>query len=1730
MGVLADELRQRFKIDLPKTPIADALRSAFKMPAPAPAAPAAQKPTPIADALRSHFQKQPASEQGSGIKNVEDFKTRISGVESGGRYDALGPVISTGMYAGDRAYGKYQVMGKNLAEWGKRYLGRAVTPQEFVRSPELQEAMMSKRFEELYQKYGNWRDVQSVHFTGRPYAEAGGQVADQLGTTNDQYWAKVAGTGSTIIPKAAGANVETPATKKKGSWFLDTLLPKAQEIGGKINEAATKAVEEQKSVLREFGQGKYTVRASDVLEGVKDTIVGGAKLTGVLAQGFNEGIFRIAKSGAEAALPGRQFAEGDRSSPLTKAITGRDEISTYQEINTSAREWAKETGATPEEASIFAGMAVIGAIAMDSPIGGPGKNLGVNLSKEGLERVAREGSETAIKAILKAENPHLTDAYLEFVAPALKKATTVEEVDTVVRMTNKVTGRTGSAQSQRASAGEPEAAVARQADEAEGALPRAEAEAPAPRPQIVEDGKRFTFTGEFAEQPGSAGRPASFVPVYRAADGATMNDLKQALPERPAPAELSPEAAGAPSRLDEVPNAAATPTPEPVTTPRTATQEPVPAPRREVMTPVEASEGQAQGTAPQYKPPVNLVKRIAQTDDKFEVLNTLTKEFPRLPERVKDTLVNRLARLKRTRDIEGVLKFAHRLNGSPPPARTKLSNEKTAIIDRALPSSVGKIMSDSEKIAYIKSITDKVDTPEEAALAKSEYDRIMEAVDQKVIDHFNNIQMERDFLDDSLSYDEASTLYNRYYARFKSRDVRDLEYTLEEIMHQAQKKHRERMLWNRGIGAKKPQLTRTEEHATRLDTEIEELGFRDFDEAQEAVERYAQTKARIKELEAEIRELRPIVRAAEILRPLTDDIPVVLSRNVDELDSVINSATVRGDFTDIGNIKIFSRDVYRNFRRFFGPKYAEIKRLILDPFDDGKRAFVDEVTRAGDELEANVVEKFGFKRKSKESEWIQRLFDTDLPAGERRSADEAIEEFGEETYERMVEADKWFRATYNTYLQNVNEVRAKMYPNNPKKLVGEQRNYYRHFAEMDGTFGEALRAFFDTPAGIAPKLAGISAFTEPKSRFLPFQQHRLGQKTEFDAIGGFIDYIPMYAYAVHIDPHIPTFRYLRRRLSELAPVRDFKIPGLDRMTPGVQEVATKLQAERTTGYDNFLIFLNHFANDLAGKTNPVDRLLQEMIPGGRTTMQAIDWVNTRIKVNQILGNAGTGVAQLAGLPMGLASTGSKAFSKGMARTLGAIGRPPDKYRAMSTFLSERYLQSPKSRFPVDFSRHPVRRTVDEGRDALGWILQSIDHIGTETVWNAHLEEYLARNRTLRDGLEVWAPGSSPEDAVRYADGTTRDLVAGRGIGEVPILQKARAFQTLAPFMLEVEGFWHVIDDWRRPYFKGADNRNLTAIVTLLLANYVFNEFSERTRGSRVVFDPMNALFEGLQVAAEEHEAGNLKGAALAPLGRLAGEYLSNKALGQLTASLLPPEMREEFFGELDPTRFGVGFPIPATVGKVLTGVVEGDPKELAQGVMNVALPYGAKQIEKTWEGVETMLRGEVETGAGKAAFPVEQSFANWAKAMVFGQYATSEAGEYFEERNKLFRKVDRQEEKRQEQLAEAEKAFAEVRRLKHEQGSDAAKAYLKGLEAESPGIAGRVKGIAQADAQGRTGNDRLIAMLGVENGERSKYIVEQMRDMSSEERKAYLKELSQKKLISGVMKKQIPFLLNLAEE
>jgi hypothetical protein len=118
------------------------------------------------------------------VPSASPYRDAIAAVESrgSGGYSALGPVTASG----DRAYGRYQVMGNNIGEWTQAALGRRMTPQEFLNDTSAQDKVFDFKFGQYVQKYGNPQDAASAWFTGRPLSQGAG-AADITGTTGAEY-------------------------------------------------------------------------------------------------------------------------------------------------------------------------------------------------------------------------------------------------------------------------------------------------------------------------------------------------------------------------------------------------------------------------------------------------------------------------------------------------------------------------------------------------------------------------------------------------------------------------------------------------------------------------------------------------------------------------------------------------------------------------------------------------------------------------------------------------------------------------------------------------------------------------------------------------------------------------------------------------------------------------------------------------------------------------------------------------------------------------------------------------------------------------------------------------------------------------------------------------------------------------------------------------------------------------------------------------------------------------------------------------------------------------------------------------------------------------------------------------------------------------------------------------------------------------------------------------------
>jgi hypothetical protein len=263
---------------------------------------------------------------------VSPYAGAIASIESAHEknpYQALGPVVQSG----DRAYGKYQVMGENIGPWTKEILGQQMTPEQFLASPEAQEKVFATKFGQYVQQTGNPQDAASMWFTGRPAAEGANRQArnpdgSPLGIKGSEYVSKfTAALGPQGAPSAAPAPAAAPAASvsPEQKRLIGRLLsnPATRPMGMALIQRAITADVTPKLTddMREYQAAKAQGYPGTFVEYQKEIKSAGAQQTQI-----NMGDTGLKRSLGEGL--GKQIIEGrnaaqDAVSSLQSSVEAR---------------------------------------------------------------------------------------------------------------------------------------------------------------------------------------------------------------------------------------------------------------------------------------------------------------------------------------------------------------------------------------------------------------------------------------------------------------------------------------------------------------------------------------------------------------------------------------------------------------------------------------------------------------------------------------------------------------------------------------------------------------------------------------------------------------------------------------------------------------------------------------------------------------------------------------------------------------------------------------------------------------------------------------------------------------------------------------------------------------------------------------------------------------------------------------------------------------------------------------------------------------------------------------------------------------------------------------------------------------------------------------------------------------------------------------------------------------
>lgn len=607
--------------------------------------------------------------------------------------------------------------------------------------------------------------------------------------------------------------------------------------------------------------------------------------------------------------------------------------------------------------------------------------------------------------------------------------------------------------------------------------------------------------------------------------------------------------------------------------------------------------------------------------------------------------------------------------------------------------------------------------------------------------------------------------------------------------------------------------------------------------------------------------------------------------------------------------------------------------------------------------------------------------------------------------------------------------------------IGFIQNYAPHMQseESRGALDSALKALGlnEDTVTLPTSIAGLTADFKPNKRWNPYFLHRTSETYNFDAAKGFESYVKYMSELFYHTDDIMTVRalsdYLRRRyspeeisskideytwLQEKLPDEQLlylqqknvlnhgEIVDQETLDTKIEDELEKLYADakNESTYSNLVVWLDNYANVLAGKQTKGDRSTEENV--GREKLNFGNRLTRGFGAAKVAGNIATILNQTSQLPIIVAE-------KGVRNTAAAVkDMVTGQLRKADFAMESDYLTSKKG----------VHFLVTDEKNMYEWAL---DKVGQAQEFADAMVSTIAVRAAYLEGIQK---GMTHEQAMRYADKYGAAVMGDRSKGAKPVAfnSKSPVMQLVNTFQLEVANSWeHLTQDtagfdfrqMAKKYGKDEAVKALAGvIVKYLIAAFIMNRLSDETYGGtpaqfdvlgitsnfvasgyglavndalRTVMDDGWEKLTGERLFGTENEERSFDGwkAVEAAGGDIANDipYLQNaSALIGWGDNSLPAAI---------PTKA-----LDKWINAVKGGKSAQDVAKATFDVGTEVIP-GGSQIKKTARGLDAMLRGGVYQGYGdqtKLRYPVDnKNIGKWIQAVVFGPNGLSETGRYY---------------------------------------------------------------------------------------------------------------------------------------
>ncbi len=806
---------------------------------------------------------------------------------------------------------------------------------------------------------------------------------------------------------------------------------------------------------------------------------------------------------------------------------------------------------------------------------------------------------------------------------------------------------------------------------------------------------------------------------------------------------------------------------------------------------------------------------------------------------------------------------------------------------------------------------------------------------------------------------------------------------------------------------------------------------------------------------------------------------------------------------------LINRETFsRNIEDIAGKDAEKVKEYIVDPMRENETARVEWAREIREDLKAKY-EQLGFKPRGEEDILTQKY-------GEKTITLDYLKQRSPEKWMQVVEFSGYFRDVYDSILTRWNEVRGK-YGYSP---IPKRTDYFRHFIElktMTENFGLILGAN-DLPT----EISGITDIFKPGKPFSDAELKRLGGRYTDSAIVGLDKYIDSVSKQIFHTDSVQRIRTIEKYLrdSSEAAVQRRSMSGVIendvkalKITPEYQNAEADLLQRRITPAEweqtpvvkkirelqdkmrhletlqrvhlpNFVANLTEYGNAAAGKKSMLDRSFEGFL--GRKAYSWANFFQHRFQVNAVLGNLSSAFANLIAIFTQVPATTSKGpVIRGLTDTL------------VSGFNKEPFevIDGIKSNYLVRLvsSKNVAPDFWQKTEKVAAFLFEKFDYFAKRSAVAAKYFENVNR-------------GISKEAAMKIADEYVIRTFADRNIGERPAFHAAKVLGPLTNFQLEVNNFWSFYFRDIPKYSKGDKTKMFAAWLQLVVYSYAFNEIYKKVTGRRMILDPVYYVLTLFGLTNESR--------SLSEIDRV------GKTVKELSGQV-------PYIGGFASGRF---IPIASTIPnlfKIVPAISAGDTNTIINELPGkiffyYVMPFGGGQAKKTLEGAGALISGSVKNASGGVRFDMKLTPTNIIRGLIFGKYSFPEAVKASNDISNLYTRVNKQTLEGTKNRLAAERLYDKLSRM----DPDEANQYANTLADSNPALYDKLVDVFEEHRKDFTSADKLIKRLGVNNGERAKYIFDEIEKLKTpDEKNAYWEELDNKGLITDEVYDQIVQLL-----